>query len=90
MASVPAAKKLAQKSRDIAWWACERGRVAAEIELHRQRRDLIALSPIPQRVLCKGFAGTGVGLDVRELGVWWRDSARHLRDENDGTWVGPR
>jgi hypothetical protein len=35
MPTVQAGKKLAQKFRDIAWWAHERGRVAAEINPHQ-------------------------------------------------------
>ena len=37
MPTVRAGEKLAQQFRDIAWWAHERGRVAAEIDSHGSR-----------------------------------------------------
>jgi hypothetical protein len=71
MPTVQAGEKLAQKFRDIAWWAHERGRVAAEINPHRQPLDLNALFPIPRRVLRKGFAETGQEWMWANWGVRW-------------------
>jgi hypothetical protein len=69
MPSVRAGEKLAQKFRDIAWWAHERGRVAAELDPHGQALDLNALFPIPKRVLRKGFAEAGQEWMWRNWGV---------------------
>jgi hypothetical protein len=49
MPTVQAGGKLAQKFRDIAWWAHERGRVAAELDPHRQPLDLNALALVRMR-----------------------------------------
>jgi hypothetical protein len=71
MPTVQAADKLAQKFRDIAWWAHERGRVASELDSHRQPLDLNALFPIPKRVLRKGFAEGGQEWMWANWGVRW-------------------
>jgi hypothetical protein len=71
MPTVQAADKLAKKFRDIAWWAHERGRVAAELDSHRQPLDLNALFPIPKRVLRKGFAEGGQEWMWANWGVRW-------------------
>jgi hypothetical protein len=71
MPSVRAGEKLAQKFRDIAWWAHERERVAAELDPHRQALDLNALFPIPKRVLRKGFVESGQEWMWRNWGVHW-------------------
>ena len=71
MPTVQAADKLAKKFRDIAWWAHERRRVAAEINPHRQPLDLNALFPIPKRVLRKGFAEGGQEWMWAHWGVRW-------------------
>jgi hypothetical protein len=71
MPSVRAGENLAQKFRDIAWWAHERGRVAAELDPHGQALDLNALFPIPLRVLRKGFAEAGQEWMWGNWGVRW-------------------
>jgi len=71
MPSVQAGDKLAQKFRGIAWWAHEHGRVAAELDPHRQPLDLNALFPIPKRVLRKGFAEAGQEWIWSNWGVRW-------------------
>jgi hypothetical protein len=67
----PGAKAIKAEFRDIAWWAHERGRVAAELDSHRQALDLNALFPIPLRVLRKGFAEAGQEWMWRNWGVHW-------------------